>query len=71
MGKHDFEAPSSWKGVREVSGTSFDTYEPEERQLVISRRLILLVMYMQYAVRTIRMVWMLRLWFSVPQTLER
>lgn len=56
MGKHDFEAPASWKGVREVSGASFDTYEPEEKQLAINRRLTLLVIYVQYAVRTERIL---------------
>ena len=56
MGKHDFGAPASWKGVREVSGASFDTYEPEEKQLAINRRLTLLVIYVQYAVRTERIL---------------
>ena len=49
MGKHSFEAPSNWKGVREVSGSSFEIYEPEDKPAT-SRRLTLPVMHLKYSV---------------------
>mmetsp|Transcript_13451 Transcript_13451/g.21318 ORF Transcript_13451/g.21318 Transcript_13451/m.21318 type:complete len:489 (+) Transcript_13451:74-1540(+) len=32
MGMSEFVAPGNWKGCREVSGNSFDIYEPEEKR---------------------------------------
>ena len=52
MGKHNFEAPSNWKGVREVSGSSFEVYEPEKKTAT-SRRLTLTVTFKLFCIRYI------------------